>query len=140
MSYKFDKNEMESLAEERLKEMLIPDGEHTMRICTAEQRKSKSGNEMFVLELVLEGTEKKVMSYLVLTPDWHEKFKMSCIAFGIGDKYDAGEVDSKDYVNKKGLVKISQYEDAEYGWKNVVEKFIESEDCGEELVDDDIPF
>jgi hypothetical protein len=68
---------------------------------------SKAGNDMIVVTLKVyneQGDSKKVKDYIVEAMS--HKLKHACETCGLGPQYERGEVESFDFLNRSGKVKL----------------------------------
>lgn len=89
----------------------IPVGDHRVRIASAEETKSKGGNDMIVLTLDVSGQSSRLWYYLVFMPDnptmTNQKLGQIFDSFGI----TPGNMNAQSWVGKVGgaRVKHEQY-------------------------------
>lgn len=111
------------------RENLLEPGEYDFEVLTAEDKISKSGNEMIALKLAVfhEGRSKHVFDYLLEA--FAHKLRHFCHGTGMGDLYDAGTVTAQDCVGRAGRVKLRISEDktGQYQPKNEVVDYVVAE-------------
>lgn len=134
--------------EKELAEMgLFPAGVYDAEIINAEDRVSKSGNDMIWVKLkVFNGSEMQFVDDYNVDGVMEYKLRHLCDACGIVDQYEAGEV-SVDDINGKSVrvkLKIQKDKTGEYPDKNAVADYVVGEkDSGKTLTEelgDSIPF
>jgi hypothetical protein len=93
--------------EEIAKEGLLPEGIYDFEVAAAEEKVSKSGNDMFQLNLHVYGPdgEARTVRDWVL-PSFPKKYKHLHDALGLLDLYQTGETKEADLVGKSGKVII----------------------------------
>jgi hypothetical protein len=111
---------------------LLPEGTYDFEVIEAENKTSKSGNEMIVVKLKvydLNGGFRFVTDYLL------EAFLPKLLSFavttGTRKAYDAGEYTSYDVLNASGKVQIKIVPAGEYPAKNEVKIYGEPKAKGE---------
>lgn len=135
-------------SEEELQALnLLEPGEYDFEIIKAEDRRSKSGNEMIALTIKVwdhAGKERTVFDWLLDSELSHYKIKHFCFSVGLEDKYELGLLESNDCWGRKGILKLGIQKDKtkQYPDKNVVNDYIVDKESksSEEFKDDDIPF
>ena len=133
---KFQPKTDKELAEENL----LPEGQYPFEISGAEDTVSKSSGldmiELTVRVYKSDGNFNLVTDYLSSSPK--AAFKLSNIskACGLKDKYDAGELNSHDFVGKTGEVnlKIQKDPSGQYPDRNAVASYVVPKD-GEKPVE-----
>lgn len=112
-------------------ELLIPAGVYPFTVTTAENKKSKAGNDMIELELRVfmpDGRERGLRDWLM------EKmaFKLFhfCAYTGLATKYEAGTLEAGDCVGRSGFAKIIVQADkqGQYPDRNSVADYARSAD------------
>lgn len=127
---KFQPKTDEELAEENL----LPEGEYSFEISGAEDTVSKSsGLDMIVLTVRVykpDGNFNLITDYLSSSPKAAFKLSNICKACGIKDKYDAGELQSEDFIGKTGMLKLKVQKDAsgQYADRNAVGSYVVPKD------------
>lgn len=113
---------------------LMPEGEYPFVISNAEDKISKSGDEMIKLLIRVfnpDGSFNLVNDYLLESVAF--KLRHACEACGLLDKYESGSLLAADFIGKKGMLKLSIRKDTtgQYGDQNKVKDYIVTKD-GEE--------
>jgi hypothetical protein len=125
---------------------LIPEGEYSFEVQSAEDTQSKSGNDMIKLVLCVwdaEGRQHTVYDYLLeAMPKKLKHFARHC---GLITKYEAGELLADDCVGKCGTLSLVIQEDktGKYPPRNSVANYLEKKDfvCTQsDVKEDDVPF
>jgi hypothetical protein len=142
--------QIEELKLERLKEMLLPEGQYDFIVDEATELQSKKGDPMIKLVLHVNFKNKKyvIFDYILCTNTWMFKLRAFCDSTNLMDMYDLGEISASRISKKKGKAYFSLENDKKYGWKCKVDEYIiqgEKEVSKEnmqntEIKDDDIPF
>lgn len=114
--------------ETEIQEMgLLAAGECSFEIMEAEDKISKSGNEMIVLTVQVfeaSGRSKYIDDYLLdAIPHKVRHISEAC---GLLDKYEAGELHAIDFVSKTGHCKVGIQKDktGAYPDKNVIRDYV----------------
>lgn len=107
---------------------LLEPGVYDFEIISAQDKTSKSGNEMIELKLKVfdsNGNSSHVFDYL-LPEKMAYKFRHCCEAIEIIDKYEGGELVADDFIGGTGEVKIKidKNKDANYPDKNAVVDYL----------------
>lgn len=140
---KFNPKTEREIAEEGL----YPEGIYSFEIANAENKVSKSGNDMIQLKIKVydnDGNFRFVDDYLLESMAY--KLRHAAVVCGLGDKYESGSLDAFDFVGKTGSLKLTVQKDkkGEYPDKNVVKDYVipkdESETVSKTLQDDEIPW
>lgn len=114
------------LAEERL----MPKGVYPFEVISADDKKSKAGNDMIELEVRLfmpDGTTRSLRDWLM------EKmaFKLFhfCAYTGLSQKYEAGTLQSSDCVGRTGYAKVDIQADktGQYPDRNSIGDYVRQE-------------
>jgi hypothetical protein len=131
--------------EEIKKDKSFSPGIYRFSITESIEKKSSSGNDMFLLFLLIEdesGSSLEIRDYIVSTVRW----KLSQLAKSIGEevisKLKQGSLTAYDLKGKRGTVELVN-EATEKGTLLKVKKYIPIEDKStdkNEVVDDEIPF
>lgn len=104
ISWRFDKNDVENFP-------LVPAGDHRARIKTVEEKQSRSGKDMFVIDFELSGQPGTVRNWMVLDPDnttaTNTRLSRFWEAFGIPEGTMNGEL----WIGKTGAVRIKHEAD-----------------------------
>jgi hypothetical protein len=142
--------------QELLSAGLYKEGIYDFEILTAEERKSKKGNDMIKLEVRVFnhdlGSAITVDDYLVDVPSMEFKIRHAAESVGLLDQYNTGFMGADDFVGKCGKLRLGIQEGAlkedgtRYRNKNSVEDYIApsggevAKDKIEKELDDSIPF
>lgn len=107
-------------------EGLLPPGDYDFEVKSAEERQSKAGNDMLVLELKIftdAGRVAFVTDYLLESNP--RKLRGACEAVGLLDAYQAGEIMSDDFAGRAGRVRLKKEEGkGDFGPKNSVGSYL----------------
>lgn len=140
---KFQPKSEKQIAEEGL----YPEGSYSFEISSAENKTSKSGNDMIQLKIKVydnDGNFRFVDDYLLESMAY--KLRHAAFVCDLGDKYEAGDLDAFDFVGKTGnlSLKIQKDKKGEYPDKNVVKDYIAPKDgeetIGQALQSDEVPW
>jgi hypothetical protein len=110
-----------------VEERLIPDGVYPFEVISAEDKKSKKGNDMIEMEVRLfmpDGTSRSMTDWIM------EKmaFKLFhfCAYTGLSQKYDAGTLQSQDCVGRTGFAKVGIQADksGQYPDRNTIADYV----------------
>lgn len=132
---------------------LFEKGRYPFKVIDAEEKKSKKGNDMIVLDVELRhntipGKTNRVKCYLI----FDYLIRHFCYATGLVDEYNSGNLFASSIKGKEGIADVIVEVDKEgkYPDKNKIVDFIEksSSQNGSNLVnsssqedlDDDLPF
>lgn len=132
--------------EEEIKYLnMLPEGEYNFLVIDAIEKVSDAGNEMINLVLQVNNNNKiyRIYDYLIDIEKMSFKFRHCCDSLGILDKYESGNVSSKDFIDKKGRAKFIIQKDKKgiYNPKNVVKDYIVSKKDGNaDFFNDEVPF
>jgi len=88
---------------------LLPEGLYDIEVVEAEERSSKSGNQMIALTIEVrhpDGYPSRVWDYLVSTPAAIFKIKQFCDAAGLTSEFAAGTLTQAHCRNRKLKAKI----------------------------------
>jgi hypothetical protein len=88
-------------------ETLIPAGIYPFRVLTAEDKRSKAGNDMIEVELQLfmpDGRTRSLTDWLMAKMQF--KLFHFCAYTGLAMKYDAGTLAATDCIGREGFAKI----------------------------------
>lgn len=136
-------------SEEELQSMsLLEPGIYQFQVSAATNEMSKSGNEMIKLVLSIwdkEGHVHFIFDYLLEAMG--HKLRHFCESTGLIDKYDHGEIDVTDCINRQGYVELSIQEGKlkdngdRYPNRNSVKDYVKKSkmESANDL-DDDVPF
>lgn len=114
--------------EKEIAEMnLIPAGEYDFEIIEANDKVSKSGNDMIELKLKVfdhNGAERVMFDYLLEQLAF--KLRHAAEACNLVDRYNMGTLVANDFVNKSGRLKLGIQKDktGAYPDKNTVADYI----------------
>lgn len=129
---------------------LLPEGEYDFLVENAEDKVSKSGNDMIKLNLAIwdnQNIKHVVFDYLLAQLMY--KVKHFADATGLQDKYESGGYLASDCLNKTGRCKIVIQEDnnSSYPPKNVIKDYMKGKEdsqlklgAKDEFIDSDLPF
>ena len=134
---------------------LLQDGIYDFTIASAEEKLSKSNNDMFALKLHVfdaEGKERIIFDWIL--PSFPKKYKHLHDALGLLDLYQSGETKSEDLVGKSGKLSLGigkPYIDnsgvervnntvVDYVKRNNTETYKEAKSTSEILDGDECPF
>lgn len=125
-------------------EKLLAPGIYDFEIESAEDKVSKSGNDMIVVTLKVYGNNRHVYVTDYLMEKMAFKLRHACDACGILKAYESGELTSDLFCGKTGKVKLKMEEAGEYPAKNIVVDYVKHDTnaklAAEVLKDDSIPF
>jgi hypothetical protein len=113
------KNEQEIAAEG-----LLPAGLYDFEVITAEEKVSKSGNDMIALELKVydaEGRTRFVRDWLLEA--FLRKLMAFCKETNLRGAYEAGTLKAGDLVGKSGKVELAIEEKGDFPAKNTVKTY-----------------
>lgn len=82
-------------------------GDYTFEIVASEEEVSQAGNLMFRLKLKVsrpDGATRTVTDYLL--PMLEGKFRACCVACGLLDKYNTGDMSAHDFIGKRGWLRL----------------------------------
>lgn len=121
--------EFKPCSEQEIARMKLWDrGEYPFEVIEGSDKTSKkSGKPMIELKLKLsngKGAAKVVTDYLM--PQMPEKLRNACRSTGMLDKYDTGNVSGRDFLGRKGRLKLGIEKDknGQYPPKNVVKDYL----------------
>lgn len=104
-----------------------PAGDYDAVILAVEETTSKSsGSDMYKVTLEAfnpEGRKQTIYDYIVI-PAATFKLKMVASALGKSADFNAGKFDLTAYQNRRLTLTLDQVEDAQYGDKNTVKKYL----------------
>ena len=111
-------------ADDIKRESLIPTGEYDFEVIKAEDKVSKSGNEMIAIQMhvFVDGHARPCRDWLMEKMSY--KLRHFCETTGLIGKYDAGEFGSSDCVGRTGKVSIVIKDSEEYGPQNSVKDYV----------------
>jgi hypothetical protein len=125
---------------------LLEPGRYQAEVTKANDDKSKKGNDMIHLELVVFSANGSSYVHDYLSSAWMaHKLRHFAYAAGLRDLYEAGEVNAEDCIGKQVEVDlIVEPGKGQYGPKNAIRDYPKDqyEDGGNEKApsDDDLPF
>ena len=116
---------------EIVEDKLYPEGTYGFQIISADERVSKSGNDMIELKLQVYSNEGKfilVNDYLLESMMF--KLLHACEACGLQSKYESGQLDAEDFIDKTGYLKLTIQKDktGQYPDRNSVKDYVVSVD------------
>lgn len=126
---------------------LLEPGAYQFQVSTATNERSKSGNEM--IKLTLNIWDKKGNAHFIydyLLEAMATKLRHFCESTGLIDKYEIGEINPIDCMNRQGYVDLIIQEGKiknngeRYPNRNVVKDYIKKSDTQSDDLNDDIPF
>lgn len=106
-------------------ERLLPEGEYPFQISGAEDKISKSGNEMIELTVRVfkpDGSFNLVTDWLLESMMF--KLLHCCQACGLEDQYNAGSIKSDMFIGKEGMLKLKIVPEGDYPAKNAIKDYI----------------
>lgn len=93
---------------------LFDKGEYPFSVTKIERKPTQKGDcEMLAIELTVmndQGRELKVKDWIRFDEDWAWKFRHFAYTCGLGDKYEDDTIDTDDFKNKNGVVKLGHRE------------------------------
>lgn len=126
---------------------LLEPGIYPFQVSSATNETSKSGNEMIKLVLNIwdkDGHLHLIFDYLLEAMGY--KLRHFCETTGLIDKYEHGEINVDDCMNKQGYVELCIQEGsikdngARYPSRNSVKDYAKKSESKKDDLDDDIPF
>ena len=121
---------------------LLEAGDYPAEVTGAEEKISKKGNAMIVLQVKVHASEKRMLTdYLLDLESTAYKLRHFCVSAGIEDKYTSGELTAADCVGKAITVKvgIDKNEGTDFPAKNVILDYPVAVEASSPP-DDDLPF
>lgn len=128
---------------------LVP-GKAKFRVIRAEEKISKSGNQMVELKHLVTDvnqTEGEIYDYLVATPNAAFKIRHFWKACGKGSQYETGQTPAELCLNQTGecMIKLEKSRDPAYPPRIVIVDYVPREETNDkndknEIIDDDLPF
>lgn len=130
---------------------VLEKGEYPFQVIEIEETLTKKGDHsMLVVEILVTHGERKlkIRDWIVLMTEMAWKLRHFAYALGLGEKYENNTLDVKDFLGKKGIVKLGtrEYEqDGEKRISNSVVDYIKAKDNApaplkSDFIDDDISF
>lgn len=141
---------MASFNAKQMREEALPaKGRYHFTVLHTREKTSGSGNDMFILKMRLDGQGKtfNFFSTIVLTPKMFWYFEHFCLATGMPDKIDSGNLMAQECDGKEGYLEMDHRVNKETGEiEAYVKDFVKPENLEPEekqsepdFVDDDIP-
>lgn len=134
--------------EEIMSSLYWKEGDYEFLVESAEDKISKSGNEMIKVLLRIygkEGQSKEITDYLL--PQMAFKLKHFCKATGLLDKYNNDDLNASDCISRKGFLQLGIEEERPnenggfYPKKNFVKDYLcEIMVPASDMPNDDVPF
>jgi hypothetical protein len=111
-------------ADDIKRESLIEPGEYDFEVLSAEDKVSKSGNEMIAVKLAVyvDGKARHAKDWLMEKMAF--KLRHFCEATGLLAKYEAGDFTAADCQGRAGKVRIVIQDNPEFGPQNVVKDYV----------------
>ena len=107
---------------------ILPDGEYPFQITSAVDKVSSKGNDMIEVWMRVfkpDGNFIQVVDYLMESMAY--KLRHACEATGLIDRYESGQLQPDELVEKTGMLKLTtQKGTGGYSDKNVVKDYIVS--------------
>lgn len=94
------------------RESLMPVGEYGFEVIHAEDKQSKSGNDMIALKMLVympDGTQRHMRDWILEA--FAMKLRHFCEATGLIDRYQAGTLCAADCMGRTGRVRVGINED-----------------------------
>lgn len=115
-------------SEKELREMdLLPDGWYPFKIISAEDKKSKAGNDMLVLKTqAYHGNASRFIDDYIVANDFNlRKIRRLAVMCDALDKYEAGGIQPTDVEGREGYARIGiqKSKDEKFSDKNVIWDF-----------------
>jgi hypothetical protein len=106
---------------------LLPKGDYSFEVASAENKTSKSGNEMIELKLHVfdDGGDPRIL-FDYLLESMPRKLRHAAEACGLVSEYDMGSLDAIDFVGKTGTIKVGIQKDkaGQYPDRNSVYDYV----------------
>jgi hypothetical protein len=112
------------------KRTLLPIGWHEGRITEAVEKRSKRGNDMIEITVMVpaeDGSERTIRDWFTDSPLGALKFRHAAEAVGALAKYDAGEIGATDFPGHDLKVKLTVQKRRGYPDANAVEDYAAAE-------------
>lgn len=133
---------------------LLPLGNYDFEVTYAEEKQSKTGNDMIELKVRIydnEGQGRTIFDYLVSTDGSAYKIRHFAYSIGMGDDYERGELRADKLIGATGKAKVFIKKDksGQYPDKNAIADYLPpavkngatlTPAEGRAALDDDIPF
>lgn len=144
--------------QELIEENLFPAGVYPFEVVKAEDKQSKSGNDMIVLNLRVFYGERTSFINDYLLEAFGFKLRHAAVQMGLEDQYETGAINAEDFLGKTGYAKVGIRKDKLkkgepdrelYPDQNTILDYVEAPKAGGPSVpkggdpadgDDDIPF
>jgi hypothetical protein len=107
---------------------VLPKGIYTAEVFDAQDTKSKAGNDMIKLNLRVYHNDGKVLLNDYLIEDLAYKIRHFCVAAGILDVYERGELSAADCKNHTIQVRLTVKKSEEYGDQNNIADYVVPKD------------
>lgn len=122
--------EIQGAADERLASYLWPKGNYDFEVLDCSDETSKAGNDMIKLMLKVynaDGKTQNVFDYLLESME--HKLRHAAYAVGLGERYEAGDLEAADFEGKSGKLTLDiQPAKDGYAAKNVVKDYVVSDE------------
>ena len=119
---------------------LLPEGVYAFETIAADEKQSRSGNDMIVLKNAIYNQEgdRKLVVFDYLLESMAFKLLHYCQYTGLIEKYQSGELIAQDCIGKSGYCKIKTQKDKSgaYPDKSGIDDYIDPESMGSS----DVPF
>jgi hypothetical protein len=104
----------------------LTDGEYSATVCKAEDKTSKTGNDMIALTLRVFSGENSVLVNDWLIPSTASMWKVFdfCEAAGLMARYEAGDLQAQDCLNADVFVKIKNEDGGDFGTQPRVKSYL----------------
>jgi hypothetical protein len=106
------------------REQLFEPGEYDFEIESAEDRVSKTGNEMVAIKMKVFAGERRAYVRDWLLDKMAHKLKHFCYSVGMGEKYEAGGINAADCQGRAGRVYIVIEDNPDFGPQNRVKDYV----------------
>lgn len=134
---------MQFNAKQMREEALPKQGRYHFTVLHTREKTSASGNEMLLLKMRLERSGMKSFIFfanIVLTPKMFWLFEHFCLATGMGDKIDEGNLMAQECDGKEGELEMEHRVNKETGEiEAYVKDFVKPEVLEPDFKDDEIP-
>lgn len=105
-------------------EMLLPAGDYDFEVLDAVDKLSQKGNEMIAVKLAVfrpNGSRQYVNDWLMEKMAF--KLRHFCYSVGLGEKYEAGDLDAESCKGRTGRVTLKIEEQEGFGSRNAVKDY-----------------
>ena len=111
-------------ADDIKREGLIDTGVYDFEVTSAEDRKSKKGNDMIAIRIsvYVDGNARPMRDWLMESMAY--KLRHFCEVTGLLAKYEAGTLTAQDCQGMAGKVRIGIKDDEQYGPQNNVKDYV----------------